>query len=327
MNFDIYQRSRRLKFPTGAAKAVWLAYASFANDEAKAWPAIESRYPGRLSLTTETGLSPRAISKWKRYFEDLGALVRHEGPRGPFYTLRIDVLERALSRDPDSSADSCARDSTKEEKPSNIIKKETGLDRLISSIGQQLADDLLEARAARGLVDTPGSLRAVAEAFDAHDRLGVDVKALADECIRRGWPAPHMPKRTTIPRGQSGQGRASTTSPGSYSAPRHRFAIYGHRLRRLRLFDSGPSRRLRKLLVRKMPVNTDALAAVFEHADPGLKITCINYAQQKQLEELEPNILRELAAHETQFGWINVERIDQRHASSKPAARCQDKKD
>ena len=79
--------------------------------------------------------------------------------------------------------------------------------------------------------------------------------------------------------------------------------------------------------MRKMPVNTDALAAVFEHADPGLKITCVSYAQQKQLEELEPNILRELAAHETTFGWINVERIDQRHTSSKPTARCQDKKD
>ena len=327
MNFAIFQRSRGLKFPTAAAKALWLGYVSFANDEAKAWPAIESRYPGRLSLTTETGLSPRAISKWKRHFEDLGALVRHKGPRGPYYSLHIDVLERALSRDPDSSADSCARDSTKEGKPSNIIEKEAGLDRLISLIGQDRADDLLEARAAKGLVDTPGSLRAVAEAFDAHDRLGADVQELADKCIRHGWAAPHMPKRTTIPRDHSGQGRASTTTPGSYSAPRHQFSVYGDRLRRLRLVDSGPSRRLRKLLVRKMPVNTDALAAVFEYADPGLKITCVSYAQQKQLEELETNILRELAAHEAKFGWINVERIDQRHASSEPAGRCQDKTD
>lgn len=169
MNFDIYQRSRRLKFPTGAAKAVWLAFASFANDEAKAWPAIESRYAGRLSLTTETGLSSRTISKWKRHFEDLGALVRHEEPRGPNYTLDIDVLERALSRDLDSSADSSARDSTKGRKRSNIIKKEAGLARLVSLIGQQRADDLLEVRAAKGLIDTPGSLRAVAEAFEAHD--------------------------------------------------------------------------------------------------------------------------------------------------------------
>ena len=297
---DLYRRSLRLTFKNPTAKSVWMSLVSFADEDGKCWPAIESRYPGKKCLASVSELSPRVISKWINHFVQIGIISRERGSRGSYYRLDLAEAERAFGAGhPESESDFPASDSSKLSKPRIKIESEAEIENLRTMLGEQRAIDLLEIRVAKSAPNTSGAIRALIAILEAHRDAGADVASLVDNCIRNGWASPKPPRKSSLGSSAHGAATRKTMAGSSRSTEETLF--------KLQAIDSERSRKRRELLVQRFPKNTHLQAAVFEGEGPGLQILCASPVSRQPLEDLANPIIRELADHGETFSWAIVE--------------------